>query len=235
MFLADAEQCSIPARVAERASRIGYRLKSCITWRKRTSQPRTRPNPSHTRSRVHPAPERRPDATAVSKERVAGPNARAWEEQIELLESQERITDVWSLPVAAGKNGHGAEFPLALPGRCIALSSQRGGRRARPIPGLWDDCARSRQAEAPLHRHRDQRAIRPTGSRPAGGGCHEGDDGQDEHHTRSRRSTEALGFAAAGDRNVAEKATAPSRETRVHRRRQPATTATVVAVAPSTI
>ena len=34
-----------------------------------------------------------------------------------------RLTDVWALPTSAGRGGHGAQFPLALPGRCIALSS----------------------------------------------------------------------------------------------------------------
>ena len=41
-------------------------------------------------------------------------------------ESAERITDVWCLPTSTGKNGHGAEFPLALAGRCIALTSRQG-------------------------------------------------------------------------------------------------------------
>src|SRR6266550_7028444 len=39
MYLDDAEQSGIPSRVAERASRIGYKLKSVVTWRKHTSTP----------------------------------------------------------------------------------------------------------------------------------------------------------------------------------------------------
>jgi hypothetical protein len=58
---------------------------------------------------------------------IGGPN--------EPLESRERITDIWSLPVSQGKNGHGAEFPLALPGRCIALSSREGDVVLDPFLG----------------------------------------------------------------------------------------------------
>ncbi|MBA3890828.1 MAG: site-specific DNA-methyltransferase [Gemmatimonadaceae bacterium] len=50
-------------------------------------------------------------------------------------ESAEKITDVWCLPTANGKNGHGAEFPLALPGRCIALSSDPGDLVIDPFLG----------------------------------------------------------------------------------------------------
>lgn len=123
MFLADAEQCSIPARVAERASRIGYRLKSFITWRKHGFTP----EPVRSRATrqaeyiLHLSVGSTPPLFQKSEwqqllPELGGPN--------ESLESRERITDVWSLPVSQGKNGHGAEFPLALPGRCIALASR---------------------------------------------------------------------------------------------------------------
>lgn len=51
------------------------------------------------------------------------------------IESAEKITDVWCLPTSAGKNGHGAEFPLALPGRCIALSTEPGDLVLDPFIG----------------------------------------------------------------------------------------------------
>lgn len=134
MFLADAEQCSIPGRVAERASRIGYRLKSFITWRKHGY------SPEPVRSRVTRQAEYILHLTAGSTpplfqraawrmltSDIGGPN--------EPLESRERITDIWSLPVSPGKNGHGAEFPLALPGRCIALSSREGDVVLDPFLG----------------------------------------------------------------------------------------------------
>jgi DNA modification methylase len=36
------------------------------------------------------------------------------------LFEQDQVTDVWHLPTATGGKGHGAQFPLALPGRCIS-------------------------------------------------------------------------------------------------------------------
>ncbi|MGO9900187.1 MAG: DNA-methyltransferase [Solirubrobacteraceae bacterium] len=134
MFLADAEQCSIPARVAERASRIGYRLKSYITWTKHSITPES------VRSRVtrqaeyvlhlsptSKAPLFQKDQWQQLAAELGGPN--------ETVESKERVTDVWSLPVSSGKNGHGAEFPLALPGRCIALASREGDVVLDPFLG----------------------------------------------------------------------------------------------------
>lgn len=61
-YLKDGEQCMIPARVAERASRIGYHVKSIITWAKQSSLP----EPQNSRvSRgleyvIHLAPTRTP-------------------------------------------------------------------------------------------------------------------------------------------------------------------------------
>ena len=50
-------------------------------------------------------------------------------------ESSEKITDVWYLPSANGTNGHGAEFPISLPGRCIALTSKPGDLVLDPFIG----------------------------------------------------------------------------------------------------
>jgi DNA modification methylase len=135
MFLADAEQCSIPTRIAERASRIGYRLISTITWRKHTS------TPEPVRNRVTRqveyilclSPSAKPpvflkDEWKTLAPELGGPNEK-------LLESKERITDIWTLPVAQGKEGHGAEFPVALPGRCISLSSSNGDVILDPFLG----------------------------------------------------------------------------------------------------
>ncbi|MFQ3583187.1 MAG: site-specific DNA-methyltransferase [Chloracidobacterium sp.] len=36
----------------------------------------------------------------------------------------DKITDIWCLPTANGIDGHGAQFPLALPARCISLSTR---------------------------------------------------------------------------------------------------------------
>jgi DNA methylase len=58
---------------------------------------------------------------------LGGPNRK--------FESAEKITDVWCLPTSTGKNGHGAEFPLALAGRCIALTSREGDLVLDPFVG----------------------------------------------------------------------------------------------------
>jgi DNA modification methylase len=122
MYLDDGELASIPMRVAERASRIGYTLKSFITWNKHST-------PEPVKSRVTR------QAEYILHLAVGGHTPlfqkTAWQDLERRLggrdpatESAEKLTDVWSLPTAQGKNGHGAEFPLALPGRCIALTSE---------------------------------------------------------------------------------------------------------------
>lgn len=134
MFLNDAEQSSIPARIAERASRVGYRLKSFITWRKRSATP----EPVRSRGTRQ--------AEYVLQFGVGDTpplfNKAGWQGlALDLggphptLESPKRVTDVWSLPTSTGKNGHGAEFPLALPGRCIALASAEGDLVLDPFVG----------------------------------------------------------------------------------------------------
>jgi DNA modification methylase len=131
-YLEDGEQASIPSRIAERASRIGYKLKSVITWRKDTSVPEP------VKSRVNR------QAEYVLQLSLGQPifNKLAWQELPSRLggatppyESVEKITDVWYLPTSGGKNGHGAEFPLALPGRCIALSTEPGDVVLDPFVG----------------------------------------------------------------------------------------------------
>lgn len=133
MYLDDTEQCSIPTRVAERASRIGYKLKSIVTWRKHAS------TPEPVKSRVtrqaeyvlHLSIDRTPlfkkSAWQALPKHLGGPNAT--------YESAEKITDVWCLATSTGQNGHGAEFPLTLPGRCIALTSEAGDLVLDPFMG----------------------------------------------------------------------------------------------------
>jgi DNA modification methylase len=133
MYLDDTELSSIPPRIAERASRVGYKLKSFITWRKHSSTP----EPAKSRvSRqaeylLHLSIERTPffdkGAWQTLSPELGGPNM--------LYESAEKITDVWCLPTSSGKNGHGAEFPLALAGRCIALTSRTDDLVLDPFVG----------------------------------------------------------------------------------------------------
>jgi hypothetical protein len=132
MFLQDGELAMIPARVAERASRIGFRVKSYITWNKDST-------PEPVKSRVTRQAEIVLHLSAgttpyfdkaswqMTEKRLGGFNAP--------YESSEKITDVWSLPSANGTNGHGAEFPISLPGRCIALTSKPGDLVLDPFVG----------------------------------------------------------------------------------------------------
>jgi DNA modification methylase len=119
-YVKDGEQCGIPALVAERASRIGYYTKSVITWAKVASLP----EPQNSRvSRnleyvLHLSKQRAPkfnkDAYRRLGTSLGGRNA---------LYEADKLSDVWVLPVSTGRDGHGAQFPLALPGRCIGLST----------------------------------------------------------------------------------------------------------------
>jgi DNA modification methylase len=119
-YLKDGEQCMIPMQVAERASRMGYFVKSVITWAKTSSLP----EPQNSRvSRgleyvLHLSTERTPKFDKAAYRRVApalGGRNIGWE--------SDKLSDVWVLPTSAGRGLHGAQFPTALPGRCIALST----------------------------------------------------------------------------------------------------------------
>ncbi|MUT70830.1 DNA-methyltransferase [Stutzerimonas frequens] len=120
-YLKDGEQCMIPFLIAERASRLGYYVKSIISWTKTSSMPE--PQNSRVSRNVeyvlHLAKQRTPafnkEAYRFTPARLGGRNGQ--------LES-DKLSDFWHLPTSAGKDGHGAQFPLALPGRCISISTQ---------------------------------------------------------------------------------------------------------------
>ena len=119
-YVKDGEQCGIPALVAERASRIGYYTKSIITWAKINSLP----EPQNSRvSRnleyvLHLSTRRAPKFDKSAYRRLGaslgGRNP---------LYESDKLSDVWVIPVSSGGDGHGAQFPMALPGRCIAIST----------------------------------------------------------------------------------------------------------------
>jgi DNA modification methylase len=131
-YLKDGEQCMIPALIAERASRIGYYVKSVITWAKTS----TLPEPQESRvSRnleyvLHLTKVRTPlfnkDIYRSLPAALGGRN-NGWE--------TDKLSDVWTLPTSSGRDGHGAQFPIALPGRCIALSSNEGDVVLDPFVG----------------------------------------------------------------------------------------------------
>ena len=120
-YLKDGEQCLIPARIAERASRMGLYVKTMITWAKRS----TLPEPKSSRVSknleyvIHLTKTRTPqffkDCYLSLSSDLGGKN-NGWE--------TDKLSDVWTLPTSSGRDGHGAQFPLALPARCIALSTR---------------------------------------------------------------------------------------------------------------
>lgn len=131
-YLVDGGQCLIPQRIAERAARMGFIVKSMISWRKEFSLPEP------TQSRVsrsleyilHLSVVRNPhfdkDAYRRIPPELGGRNP---------LEERHQVTDVWHFRTANGKDGHGAQFPLGLPGRCIALSTARDALVLDPFAG----------------------------------------------------------------------------------------------------
>jgi len=130
-YLKDGEQCQIPPQIAARASRLGYYVKSTITWAK----PYTTPEPQNSRvSRsleyiIHLSKHRTPrfsrDAYRQLPPTLGGRNT--------LLET-DKLSDVWRLATSQG-GGHGAQFPLALPARCIGLTTNVGDVVLDPFVG----------------------------------------------------------------------------------------------------
>lgn len=131
-FLEDGEICFIPQRIAERASRMGFWVKSIITWAKTGSMP----EPQNSRvSRnleyiIHISKQRTP---AFFKEayRTFPPHLGGRNPSVE----PDKLCDVWQLPTSSGRDGHGAQFPLALPARCIGISTKPGDTVLDPFCG----------------------------------------------------------------------------------------------------
>lgn len=145
-YLKDGEQCLIPAMIAERASRIGLYVKTVITWAKTS----TLPEPQE--SRVSRNLEY---ILHLTKRRTPKFSRRAYHEsdpafggRNDMWESQ-KLSDAWVLNTSTGRDGHGAQFPTALPGRCIGLTTQPGDLVLDPFVGsgnsgiaaLYHNCA----------------------------------------------------------------------------------------------
>jgi len=131
-FLKDGEQCLIPMQIAQRASQVGYFVKSVITWSKGS----TMPEPQNSRvSRnleyiLHLSRTRTPKFDkAVYRDLPADLGGR--DPRVE----RDRLSDVWTISTSSGGNGHGAQFPLALPARCIALTTGPGDLVLDPFVG----------------------------------------------------------------------------------------------------
>lgn len=131
-YLKDGEQCLIPQAIAERASRAGLYVKTSITWAKRASMPE--PQDSRVSRNMeyvlHITKQRTPKFSRQpyhdSDSEFGGRN-NGWE--------SEKLSDVWVMNTSSGRNGHGAQFPLALPGRCIALTTNPGDVVLDPFVG----------------------------------------------------------------------------------------------------
>ncbi len=131
-YLKDGEQCLIPSRIAERASRMGFFVKSVITWAKTA----TLPEPQSSRvSRnleyvIHLSKKRTPKFNKKiyrSLPATLGGRNNGWE--------TDKLSDVWTLPTSSGRDDHGAQFPVALPGRCLALSTDENDIVLDPFVG----------------------------------------------------------------------------------------------------
>ena len=145
-YLKDGELCLIPAMIAERASRIGLYVKTAVTWAKISSLP----EPQESRvSRnleyvLHLTKQRTPKFSRrtyhESDPEFGGRNSK-WESQ--------KLSNVWVLNTSTGRDGHGAQFPTALPGRCIGLTTQPRDLVLDPFVGsgnsgiaaLYHNCA----------------------------------------------------------------------------------------------
>ncbi len=131
-YLKDGEQCLIPTRIAERAARIGYFVKSVSSWTKSGSMP----EPQNSRvSRnieyvLHLSKTRAPyfekDIYRTHPAKLGGRNNGS---------EPDKLSDFWYLPTSSGRDGHGAQFPLALPARCIALTSKQNDFILDPFMG----------------------------------------------------------------------------------------------------
>ena len=119
-YLKDGEQCILPGIIAQRASQIGYYVKSVITWAKTA----TTPEPQNSRvSRnieyvLHLTKIRTPlfgkEAYRSLPAALGGRNNG---------QETDKLSDIWTLSTSSGRDGHGAQFPLALPARCIGLTT----------------------------------------------------------------------------------------------------------------
>lgn len=144
-YLFDGEQALIPQRIAERASRIGYFNKSTISWCKTATTPE--PQLSRVSRNVeyvlHLTKHRTPKFFKESYLQL--PPMLGGKQPLE----SEKLSDFWYLPTSAGRDGHGAQFPLQLPGRCIAIATEESDVVLDPFIGSGTTAL----AAAKLNRH----------------------------------------------------------------------------------
>ena len=130
-YLKDGEQCLIPFEIARRASMIGYWVKSIITWGKTHSmpEPQTSRVSRATEHIIHLTVQRTP--TLHKEFYFDAPSELGGKEEWET----DQLSDSWLLSPSTGRGGHGAQFPLNLPGRCIGISSEKEDLVLDPFMG----------------------------------------------------------------------------------------------------
>lgn len=130
-YLKDGEQCLIPFEITRRASMLGYWVKSVICWGKTHSmpEPQTSRVSRATEHIIHLTVQRTP--TLHKEFYFDAPSELGGKEDWEA----DKLSDSWLLSPSAGRGGHGAQFPLNLPGRCIGISSERGDLVLDPFMG----------------------------------------------------------------------------------------------------
>jgi DNA modification methylase len=120
-------------QIAQRASRLGYYVKSVITWAKSS----TLPEPQNSRvSRtleyiLHFSTVRTPKFEKAAYRELA-PSLGGRNPSLE----RDKLTDVWTFATSNGGDGHGAQFPIALPARCIALTTAENDIVLDPFTGI---------------------------------------------------------------------------------------------------
>lgn len=57
----------------------------------------------------------------------------------------DKLSDFWYLPTSSGRDGHGAQFPIQLPARCIAISTNPGDLVLDPFMGAGTTAVAARQ------------------------------------------------------------------------------------------
>lgn len=130
-YLRDGEQCLIPFEIARRASMLGYWVKSVICWGKTHSmpEPQTSRVSRATEHIIHLAVQRTP--TLHKEFYLNEPSELGGKEDWET----NKLSDSWLLSPSAGRGGHGAQFPVNLPARCIGISSEKEDLVLDPFMG----------------------------------------------------------------------------------------------------
>lgn len=120
-YLKDKDLTLVPFQIAIGAERIGWYVRSVIVWSKANTLPESvkdRPTTSHeyifmlTQSRFY-----KYDADAATEEAMS-----EWALP-DLVPGRRNLRTVWSFGTSIGHGNHVAAFPMELPMRCIAATS----------------------------------------------------------------------------------------------------------------